>query len=602
MLVVLLGCKDEEVLVVQISAEDFISSIEENPRNGLAIGVIKATTNQGSLTYSITEDVPNGAMAINSLTGELIVSDSTLFDFETNKTLTAKVKVENGDIWDNALVIITLTDVRTSVSILDFSAILQENPNNGQILGTVQGFAIEGSKEFSLSSTTNQGAMSINSSTGELSVVDSSFFDFEENPELLAEVTVKSDTVSAKAQVTLTLTDIVNTVATTDFSITIDENPSNGDVLGVITGQTNDGIVNFSIDSESNSGAFNIDGLTGELIVGNAAIYDFEINPVITGVINVSSGSTVESANVIINLNDVVEEKISFTQLSVSGSHFSPRVGQSAIEFNDKLWVISGWDENFTDNNEVWSTIDGTHWTNETNGASNVFPERQSTQSVVFDNKLWLVGGYSFSSFDDVWSTEDGIDWTQSNITGTQFSARSGHQVVTFKNKLWVIGGYASYYSNDIWSSSDGLNWELETSNAAFSERYLHQAVVFNDKLWVIGGETADGYTADIWSSNDGVNWTQVTSNAAFSTRAYHQLVVYNSKLWLIGGSSANVVDYQNDIWVSEDGIQWDQEEVSGSYFSKRQYHQVVVLNNELYIIGGRDADNAYLNDIWKMN
>ena len=43
-------------------------------------------------------------------------------------------------------------------------------------------------------------------------------------------------------------------------------------------------------------------------------------------------------------------------------------------------------------------------------------------------------------------------------IANTGWSARYGHTSVVFNNTMWVIGGYANGSSNDVWYSTDDMN------------------------------------------------------------------------------------------------------------------------------------------------
>ncbi|MCZ4320200.1 hypothetical protein O4H26_14500 [Aequorivita viscosa] len=100
------------------------------------------------------------------------------------------------------------------------------------------------------------------------------------------------------------------TVSTSDFSITMDENPTNGQIIGSVQGSTNDGAVAFSITEQTPSGAFSIDSASGELKVADETLFDFETNPTITGIVNVANGAVSENASVEITLNDLVEENV----------------------------------------------------------------------------------------------------------------------------------------------------------------------------------------------------------------------------------------------------------------------------------------------------
>lgn len=100
------------------------------------------------------------------------------------------------------------------------------------------------------------------------------------------------------------------TVTTSDFSKTLDEDPVNGQVIGVISGSTNEGSVTFSITEQTPANAFSIDAVSGELKVANEILFDFETNPTITGTIRVANGVIFKNVSIIISLNDLIEENI----------------------------------------------------------------------------------------------------------------------------------------------------------------------------------------------------------------------------------------------------------------------------------------------------
>lgn len=396
------------------------------------------------------------------------------------------------------------------------------------------------------------------------------------------------------------------TITTLDFTVTIDENPTEGQVLGQVEGTTNKGNVTFSITSEIPIGAMTIDNNTGELSVTNVSLYNYEVRQVLNAVVTLANGDITKNINITINLNDLVEP-ISFTQVQVSGIQFSERYMHQLVEFNNKLWVIGGDDGNGSSYfNDIWSSSDGTNWTQETIIGTQ-FSLRRNHQAVAFNNKLWVIGGnaqpfplHATDKVNDVWSSSDGINWTQEIAVGATFSPRSYHQAVAFNNKLWVIGGSSTEgYSNDVWSSSDGKNWTQESIIGDFiSERSGHQVIVFNNKLWIIGGvdNTSNQGLNDIWSSSDGTNWIQETViGTHFSERYHHQVVAYDKKLWLITGLG------YDDVWSSSDGINWIQETIQDNYFNKRYGHRIAVFNNKLWFTGGVTGGEWY-NDIWSLD
>ena len=81
---------------------------------------------------------------------------------------------------------------------------------------------------------------------------------------------------------------------------------------------------------------------------------------------------------------------------------------------------------------------------------------------------------------------------------------RHGHQSVVYDNKMWVMGGSTinSQFSNDIWSSTDGVTWTQVITSGAWSIRTAHQAIVYDNKMWVMGGFRYDQqFSNGVWSS-----------------------------------------------------------------------------------------------------
>jgi hypothetical protein len=282
---------------------------------------------------------------------------------------------------------------------------------------------------------------------------------------------------------------------------------------------------------------------------------------------------------------------IQWTQATASAS-FSTRSNHTSVVFDNKMWVIGGTNGLYL--NDVWYSSDGATWTQATASAS--FSGRYAHTSVVFDNKMWVIGGYNGSlRLNDVWYSSDGATWTQATASAS-FSGRHAHTSVVFDNKMWVIGGYnGSSDLNDVWYSSDGATWTQATASASFSIRQYHTSVVFDNKMWVIGGYNSSLYHSDVWYSSDGANWTQATPSASFSGRRGHTSVVFDNKMWVIGGYNGS--SDLNDVWYSSYGATWTQATASAS-FSIRRAHTSVVFDNKMWVIGGYNS-SLYHSDVW---
>jgi len=92
-----------------------------------------------------------------------------------------------------------------------------------------------------------------------------------------------------------------------NLEVSLDENPTDGQTIGTV--QTDGiGTTGFSISSQTPIGALGIDSGTGLLTVADAALFDFETNPMITAVI--TANNVANTAAITINLSDVNEAAV----------------------------------------------------------------------------------------------------------------------------------------------------------------------------------------------------------------------------------------------------------------------------------------------------
>ena len=295
-----------------VSVSNFTPTIDENPTDGQIIGTLEASTNEGSITFSLTNQMPPGSFAIGASSGDLTVADASLFDFETNPVLTATVTAVNGTASDNATITVTLNDVDETIGLMDFTATIDENPSDNQVLGTISATNTEPPLTFSLSDQTPPGAFAISASSGELTVADASLFDFESRELLTANVTATNSSATETASIAVSLNNIVEntepvTVSISDFTATISENPTNGQVLGLLSATTSDGSLTFALSAESPAGAFAINAGTREITVLDSSLFDFERNPVLTATVTAENETVSQTATITVNLTNVDE-------------------------------------------------------------------------------------------------------------------------------------------------------------------------------------------------------------------------------------------------------------------------------------------------------
>ncbi len=298
--------------------------------------------------------------------------------------------------------------------------------------------------------------------------------------------------------------------------------------------------------------------------------------------------------------SSLVKIDISWAKATASAG-WSARNGHSSVVFNGKIWIIGGSDGSLK--NDVWSSDDGVIWTEVTASATTPrWSSRYGHSSVVFNGKIWVIGGRDGSNKNDVWSSDDGVNWTEVTASATtpRWSGRYSHSSVVFNDKIWVLGGNTVSRQNDVWSSDDGVIWTEVTASATtprWSGRYSHSSLVFNDKIWVLGGYDG-GNENDVWSSDDGVNWTEVTASATtprWSGRYDHSSLVFNNRMWIVGGKGGSLKD---DVWASDNGTSWTKATDSAAWLG-RDYPSSVVFDNKIWVLGGRTSGATRKNDVW---
>ncbi len=222
--------------------------------------------------------------------------------------------------------------------------------------------------------------------------------------------------------------------------------------------------------------------------------------------------------------------------------------------FDSRLWMIGGVSGGAIHGDDVWSSPDGINWTEEVADAP--WNGRAYHSGAVFDGRIWILGGQESRPgpdlmHSDVWSSPDGVNWAQ-EVGAAGWTPREGHATVVFNNKLWVLGGWDFDHLNDVWSSPDGVNWTQELAAAPWEPRAGHTATVFRGRIWVIGGFDVNDHGlmvvhSDVWSSADGVVWRREVADAQMVEREEHASFVFRHRLWVLGGAGGGTT--RDDAW-----------------------------------------------------
>lgn len=256
-------------------------------------------------------------------------------------------------------------------------------------------------------------------------------------------------------------------------------------------------------------------------------------------------------------------------------------------------------------------------WTQVTGAAA--FAPRDGAGALVFDGKMWLLGGWNPSNpvefpevcNSEVWSSTDGATWTE-QVAEAPWEGRHTAGYAVFGGRMWILGGdpIQGHYQPDAWSSADGVTWTEETDALPWGERVLHHTVVLDDTLYVMGGQTLPQFTTeaeetvlynDVWASTDGVTWTRILEEAPWAPRGMiGGSAVLDGRMWLLGGGTYDTPDhpdrdYYAEVWSSADGVEWTQH--ADAPWTPRQYHDVAVFDDRLWVLEGYAGGN--LADAW---
>ncbi|NAS30465.1 hypothetical protein GTQ40_05755 [Flavobacteriaceae bacterium R38] len=245
------------------------------------------------------------------------------------------------------------------------------------------------------------------------------------------------------------------------------------------------------------------------------------------------------------NITDIWRSDNAVAWESVSFNAFSRRTDHTLTNYDNKLWVIGGRDNTGDTLGEVWSSEDGTSWDLITETPA--FTGAVNHDVVVFNNRLYLISrNIEDPDKTSVWSSANGEDWELE--ADNAFSGRDEFKAVVFNNIIYVLGGFdpavgVLTMTNEIWTSTDGATWSQLEPSSIFQPRYGHTATVYNDKVFVAGGLGREGSSlaiqGNLWYSEDMINWFEYEPFRSDTGILEHSALTFDGKLWLFFGIEA---------------------------------------------------------------
>lgn len=194
---------------------------------------------------------------------------------------------------------------------------------------------------------------------------------------------------------------------------------------------------------------------------------------------------------------------------------WSPRLAAALVEFQGEMWLLGGTEDYYFGDehslrNDVWHSSDGREWKQATAAAE--WSPRAYHQAAVLNDRIYVFGGGNYTpqyeAKNDVWSSADGMHWTQ-ETPAAPWSPRLWFSSVVYRDHIWVLGGWSNNPSRnwgDVWYSPDGKKWTQLVSGESWKERHELSAYVFQDKIWIAGGH-AQPLSSEVWSLELPTDW-----------------------------------------------------------------------------------------------
>lgn len=304
--------------------------VAEDESNEVIIGTITSTDVDEETTFSNWTIVSDSEIfALNSSSGELMLSEGANLDFETLQQYELSITVYDGINTSAAETItINVNDVNDNAPVItpSQSFSIDEDAPNEHIVGTIEVLDDDSDTEFSgwlIISGNEEGVFSINS-VGELTIADSSSLDFESTSSFTLTLTVSDGAnTSTEEDIEIHVDDVNDNapIITASQTFTVEENAANDTSIGTVMASdadTNSSFSGWEIHAGNDDGVFALNPTNGELTVADNANLDREATDSYTLSLTVSDGTnTSEPEDVVVNVNDFTA-KLTIEDVSIN--------------------------------------------------------------------------------------------------------------------------------------------------------------------------------------------------------------------------------------------------------------------------------------------
>ncbi|EJF06925.1 hypothetical protein ThvES_00009700 [Thiovulum sp. ES] len=251
--------------------------------------------------------------------------------------------------------------------------------------------------------------------------------------------------------------------------------------------------------------------------------------------------------------------------------------------YTDYTLKDEGWHEiNLTLTEQGWQTAD-----------LDLEIDRSSLASGVFEDKIYIVGGYDGYDFSS--AVEEFRESSLSLSSKSEMPTARGYLgAVGFNGKIYTVGG--SGYKWQEFEIYDVATDKWTKANRVPTPRIYMGVEAVNYKVFAIGGFGLDWNEVEIYDIHNSV-WTggrdMPTARGGLTTTAVE------SKIYAIGGFSKKDNKYTNKVEVYDTILNtWT---TVSSLQTPRAYHTSFYYNNKIYVVGGVgliDGVETYLDTV----
>ena len=326
------------------------NTVSEAAVIGTSVGVTALATDADtgdSVGFSLDDDA-SGRFAIDAISGVVTVNGG--LDYETSTSHSITIRATSTDAsFSTRIINIGVADVNDTAAVITPAQILAvaEDVGNGTSVGTVlatDADTVGSLQNWAITGGDAAGVFAIDALTGELTIANNTFLDFETTPSYVLSLQVDDGVNPSEIEtVTVNIVDANDAPIVNDQVFGIGENSPNAASIGtVVASDINAGqSLTYAIIGGTGQPAFAINSATGELTVADSSRLNFEATPVLTLTVRVTddgSPNLSDTAIITINLTDVNDSPLTITEsyIVVRGDTLNvPVAGLLANDFDE---------------------------------------------------------------------------------------------------------------------------------------------------------------------------------------------------------------------------------------------------------------------------